>query len=123
MTAHRSRLLVAHRNSAICDGLAGILRRRGYAVARASDSDAAVALIAAGGISAAFSDSHLPPAGLGPMLDACARSTPAVVIGEPHTPVPPSVLDHPRVVGVLPHPYPLDLLTTLAVRATLVAAE
>ena len=112
----RPRLLVAHGEPVVREGLAGILQRRGYEVDQANDSDGALALLDKGAIDVLVVSLRLPPHGCLALLDACETSPPTVVLNGDMDDTA-AISADPRVQSVLTRPFPLQALYDAVAKA------
>jgi len=112
-----SRVLVAHSQASVRQGLTGVLRRAGYEVDEAGDFDAALAILDKGEVDILVVSSGLPPEGCRALLDAC-RTPPATVVLKGQLDDTTMLTADPRVRSVLTRPFPLQTLYDAVAEAT-----
>jgi DNA-binding NtrC family response regulator len=105
----RPRVLVAHGEHVVCQGLAGILRRAAYDVDEAANFDEARASLDKGQIGALVMSIRLPPDGYLPLLAACKGLPPIVLLAGSDDEVGGAAEDW-RVGSVLTRPLRLQAL-------------
>jgi len=111
------RLLLAHGDPSLREGLVGILQRAGYDVEFASNFDEALVILNHGNVDALVVNSRLPPNGCGALLERCHGPLPTVVLGESTEDVEGLTADR-RVKAVLMRPFKLQVLYDAVVMAT-----
>jgi DNA-binding response OmpR family regulator len=114
---HHPRLLLAHGDPSLRDGLVGILRRAGYDVEFASNFDEAFAILNKADVDTLVVNSQLPPNGCGALLERCHGPLPTIVLGESTDDVEGLTADR-RVKAVLMRPFQLQALYDAVARTT-----